>query len=99
MSNEHKPQIIMFVYFSADAANVAIKLMSSKLDRLSLRFSRAIQLDFYHSKCCTFLKRAFKWCVGCFLKHKKNSPDIEDCILTYVSVQLHLWLELLAVPT
>ncbi len=64
MSNEHKPQIIMVVYFSADAANVAIKLMSSKLDRLSLRFSRAIQLDFYHSKCCTFLKRALNGVLG-----------------------------------
>ncbi|CAM4655392.1 unnamed protein product [Leuciscus chuanchicus] len=33
----------------AGAANVAIKLMSRKLDRLSFRFSRAIQLDFYHT--------------------------------------------------
>ncbi|ROL40727.1 Vitellogenin [Anabarilius grahami] len=33
----------------AGAANVAIKLMSRKLDRLSLRFSRALQLDFYHT--------------------------------------------------
>ncbi|XP_016377358.1 vitellogenin-like [Sinocyclocheilus rhinocerous] len=32
----------------AGAANVAIKLMSPKLDRLSFRFSRALQLDFYH---------------------------------------------------
>ncbi|XP_026053866.1 vitellogenin [Carassius auratus] len=31
------------------AANVAIKLMSRKLDRLSYRFSRALQLDFYHT--------------------------------------------------
>nr|ABR27689.2 vitellogenin 1 [Rhynchocypris oxycephalus] len=31
------------------AANVAIKLMSRKLDRLSFRFSRAIQRDFYHT--------------------------------------------------
>ncbi|XP_052445691.1 vitellogenin-like [Carassius gibelio] len=33
----------------AGAANVAIKLMSRKLDRLSYRFSRALQLDFYHT--------------------------------------------------
>ncbi|XP_058616428.1 vitellogenin-like [Onychostoma macrolepis] len=33
----------------AGAANVAIKLMSCKLDRLSFRFSRALQLDFYHT--------------------------------------------------
>ncbi|XP_058616046.1 vitellogenin-like [Onychostoma macrolepis] len=33
----------------AGAANVAIKLMSRKLDRLSFRFSRALQLDFYHT--------------------------------------------------
>uniref|UniRef100_A0A671N8G3 Vitellogenin-like n=1 Tax=Sinocyclocheilus anshuiensis TaxID=1608454 RepID=A0A671N8G3_9TELE len=33
----------------AGAANVAIKLMSPKLDRLSLRFCRALQLDFYHT--------------------------------------------------
>ncbi|XP_067272218.1 vitellogenin-like [Pseudorasbora parva] len=33
----------------AGAANVAIKLMNRKLDRLSLRFSRAIQLDIYHT--------------------------------------------------
>ncbi|XP_077082827.1 vitellogenin-like isoform X2 [Siphateles boraxobius] len=33
----------------AGAANVAIKLMSRKLDRLSFRFSRATQLDFYHT--------------------------------------------------
>ncbi|CAM4655383.1 unnamed protein product [Leuciscus chuanchicus] len=33
----------------AGAANVAIKLMSRKLDRLSFRFSRAIQMDFYHT--------------------------------------------------
>ncbi|KAK9967422.1 hypothetical protein ABG768_001824 [Culter alburnus] len=33
----------------AGAANVAIKLMSHKLDRLSFRFSRALQLDFYHT--------------------------------------------------
>ncbi|CAM4655373.1 unnamed protein product [Leuciscus chuanchicus] len=33
----------------AGEANVAIKLMSRKLDRLSFRFSRAIQLDFYHT--------------------------------------------------
>ncbi|ROL40726.1 Vitellogenin [Anabarilius grahami] len=33
----------------AGAANVAIKLMSRKLDRLSLRFSRALQRDFYHT--------------------------------------------------
>ncbi|KAK2907071.1 hypothetical protein QQF64_018996 [Cirrhinus molitorella] len=33
----------------AGAANVAIKLMSRKLDRLSFRFSRALQIDFYHT--------------------------------------------------
>ncbi|XP_052445695.1 vitellogenin-like [Carassius gibelio] len=33
----------------AGAANVAIKLMSRKLERLSYRFSRALQLDFYHT--------------------------------------------------
>uniref|UniRef100_A0A672PSY3 Vitellogenin-like n=1 Tax=Sinocyclocheilus grahami TaxID=75366 RepID=A0A672PSY3_SINGR len=33
----------------AGAANVAIKLMSRKLDRLSFRFSRALQWDFYHT--------------------------------------------------
>uniref|UniRef100_A0A673KEN2 Vitellogenin-like n=1 Tax=Sinocyclocheilus rhinocerous TaxID=307959 RepID=A0A673KEN2_9TELE len=33
----------------AGAANVAIKLMSRKLDRLSFRFSRALQLDFYYT--------------------------------------------------
>ncbi|XP_067272222.1 vitellogenin-like [Pseudorasbora parva] len=33
----------------AGAANVAIKLMSRKLDRLSFRYSRALQLDFYHT--------------------------------------------------
>uniref|UniRef100_A0A8C1PXW0 Vitellogenin 5 n=1 Tax=Cyprinus carpio TaxID=7962 RepID=A0A8C1PXW0_CYPCA len=33
----------------AGAANVAIKLMSRKLDRLSFRFSRALQLDYYHT--------------------------------------------------
>uniref|UniRef100_A0A672N034 Vitellogenin domain-containing protein n=1 Tax=Sinocyclocheilus grahami TaxID=75366 RepID=A0A672N034_SINGR len=33
----------------AGAANVAIKLMSPKLDRLSFHFSRALQLDFYHT--------------------------------------------------
>ncbi|XP_067272219.1 vitellogenin-like isoform X1 [Pseudorasbora parva] len=33
----------------AGAANVAIKLMNRKLDRLSLRFSRALQLDIYHT--------------------------------------------------
>uniref|UniRef100_A0A672PQ27 Vitellogenin-like n=1 Tax=Sinocyclocheilus grahami TaxID=75366 RepID=A0A672PQ27_SINGR len=33
----------------AGAANVAIKLMSRKLDRLSFRFSRALQQDFYHT--------------------------------------------------
>lgn len=60
MSNEHKPQVIMFVYFSAGAANVAIKLMSRKLDRLSFRFSRALQLDYYHSKCFKILKKANK---------------------------------------
>ncbi|KAK2907072.1 hypothetical protein Q8A67_006057 [Cirrhinus molitorella] len=33
----------------AGAANVAIKLMSRKLDRLSFRYSRALQIDFYHT--------------------------------------------------
>ncbi|KAA0712316.1 Vitellogenin [Triplophysa tibetana] len=33
----------------AGAASVAIKLLSPKLDRLSLRFSRALALDFYHA--------------------------------------------------
>ncbi|XP_067272221.1 vitellogenin-like [Pseudorasbora parva] len=33
----------------AGAASVAIKLMSRKLDRLSFRFSRALQLDIYHT--------------------------------------------------
>nr|UPC69856.1 vitellogenin Ao1 [Opsariichthys bidens] len=33
----------------AGAANVAIKLMSRKLERLSFRFSRALQQDFYHT--------------------------------------------------
>nr|ABN13867.1 vitellogenin [Tanichthys albonubes] len=33
----------------AGAANVAVKLMSRKLDRLSFHFSRAHQLDYYHT--------------------------------------------------
>nr|ADI52871.1 vitellogenin [Acheilognathus yamatsutae] len=33
----------------AGAANVAIKLMSRKLDRLSFRFSRALQMEFYNT--------------------------------------------------
>nr|AIE43955.1 vitellogenin 1 [Misgurnus anguillicaudatus] len=33
----------------AGAANVAIKLMSRKLDRLSYHFSRVLQLDIYHT--------------------------------------------------
>ncbi|XP_051980425.1 vitellogenin-like isoform X2 [Xyrauchen texanus] len=33
----------------AGAANVAIKLLNPKLDMLSYRFSRALQLDIYHS--------------------------------------------------
>ncbi|XP_073718321.1 vitellogenin-like [Misgurnus anguillicaudatus] len=33
----------------AGAANVAIKLLSRKLDRLSYHFSRALQLDIYHT--------------------------------------------------
>lgn len=33
----------------AGAANVAIKLMSRKLDRLSYYYSRALQLDIYHT--------------------------------------------------
>uniref|UniRef100_A0A673KMP5 Vitellogenin-like n=1 Tax=Sinocyclocheilus rhinocerous TaxID=307959 RepID=A0A673KMP5_9TELE len=48
----------------AGAANVAIKLMSPKLDRLSFRFSRALQLDFYHSESYNFYKRAKKICSG-----------------------------------
>ncbi len=36
--------------FSAAACNVAVKILNPKLNRLNLRFSRAIHMDVYNSK-------------------------------------------------
>lgn len=36
--------------FSAAACNVAMKILSPKLDRLSYRFSRSLYLDYYQGK-------------------------------------------------
>lgn len=42
---------ISFCAFSAIACNVAMKILSPKYGRLSLRYSRAFHYDAYHRKC------------------------------------------------
>lgn len=39
----------MYFLCSAAACNIAVKMLSPKLNRLSLRFSRAIHMDIYNS--------------------------------------------------
>lgn len=53
----HKLMFIKSCY-SAAACSVGVKILSKKLERLSLRFSRAIQMDLYSSKSYTLFHMA-----------------------------------------
>lgn len=41
---------LLCFYHSAAACNVAVKILSPRLNRLSFRFSKAIHMDIYNSK-------------------------------------------------
>lgn len=46
---------ISFCTFSAVACNVAMKILSPKYGRLSLRYSRAFYYDAYQRKCTIWI--------------------------------------------